>query len=367
MTEKNPTISLQKTWKPVLILALVFFGLSLIVTLTTTPLYRATATFLIFPNANLTSSRDIVTSLDTLDNKTVSTTYSKIMSSERVFSDTLQQLDLSSEIINSYHIRTIVEANTNIMTLTLEGPDPSMAALLANNIGQNGINYIKTIYQVFDISFLDHATAPLKPYLPVPALYALIGTTLGALIGLIVVLLSRALTIPLAAIRERSITDPVSLAYTRKYLERQLTRELGRTKTEPVAFGLMEISGLEELADALPERYFSRMMQRITTTLHKQLRGNDIVGRWEKISYGILLPSTPEGPAIRTFERIQEEFAKPMKVDDTGQTVQLSPLIGISTRKEGETVVEMIERTRKALAQATQEEKGLAVITGEKS
>ena len=366
MTISYRGISFRNSWKPVLISALAFLCLSVIVILTTVPMYRAESTFLISPNANLTSSRDIVTSLDTLDNKTISTTYSKIMGSGEVFQDTLRLINLKPENLTAYHVHSAVETDANILSLYVEGPDPSMAALLANNIGQNAINYIKNIYQVFDISFLDHAVVPEKPFRPLPLLYALIGTGVGILFGLIAVLLNQALRVPLAAIRERAITDPESLAYTRKHLVRELIHEIGLTKTEPVAFGLLEISGLEDLADALPERYFVNLMQQISTILHNQLRGNDVVGRWEKISFGVLLPSTPEAPAIRTFERIRSEFNTPMVIDEAGQTVQLSPIIGLTLRKAGESADSMIDRAKKALAQANQEGKSLVILSGEK-
>jgi hypothetical protein len=48
--------------------------------------------------------------------------------------------------------------------LSVEGPDPQVAALLANNMGQNGLNYINGLYQVYTLSFLDQRKRRANPF-----------------------------------------------------------------------------------------------------------------------------------------------------------------------------------------------------------
>jgi capsular polysaccharide biosynthesis protein len=50
-----------------------------------------------------------------------------------------------------------VQPDSNILVRLVEGPNPQVAASLANNMGQNGLNYINGLYQVYTLSFLDQA------------------------------------------------------------------------------------------------------------------------------------------------------------------------------------------------------------------
>src|SRR3972149_987293 len=76
---------LQSNWRWIAIFVLSACILSVFISLTATPIYLATTSFIIFPNENLTSSRDVVSSLDTLEKRSIIATYSEIVSSERVY------------------------------------------------------------------------------------------------------------------------------------------------------------------------------------------------------------------------------------------------------------------------------------------
>src|SRR5512133_361322 len=127
-------------WRILIIFTAAFWLIYLAWSITTTPLYRATAKFLVYPNANLTSSRDVVSSLDTLDKRTISATYADILDSNRVYLETVDRLKVDLGTMSSIRIYCEEKAYINILVLHVEGPDPKMVTLLANNIGQNGIS-----------------------------------------------------------------------------------------------------------------------------------------------------------------------------------------------------------------------------------
>jgi capsular polysaccharide biosynthesis protein len=316
-----------------------------------TPIYRASAKFLVYPNDTLTSSKDVVSSLDTLDKRTISTTYADILDSNRVYQDTISRLQLDEADLEGIKVFSEVQTDTNILVLSVEGPNPQTATLLANNLGQNGISYVKSLYQVYDIAFLDLAVEPTSPISPRPLLYVLIAAGIGLVAGLIFIILRETLRVPLEALRERSITDKQSLAYTRKYLIRSMVQELVKKKKDPVAFGIIYLQGLEDLIENLPDRITNKMMQDVVERLHDLLRGNDLVGRWNRLEFGVLLPSTPELPARRTFERLIQALEEPMQTE-SGESISLTPVAGIVTSLDQDTSDLMASRAEVALKES---------------
>lgn len=350
-TNRTSFTRFQRGWRILVIFVSAFAVGALIWSVLVTPMYRASAKFLVYPNNTLTSSRDVVSSLDTLDKRTISTTYADILDSNRVYQDTISRLQLDEAALNDMRVYSEVQTDTNILVLHVEGPNPQSTALLANNIGQNGISYIKSIYQVYDIVFLDTAVEPTIPFRPRPFLVMLIAAGAGLLIGIIFLLLREVLRTPLEALRERSITDKQSLAFTRKYLLRSFTTELIKPKEVPSAFGVIYLQGLEDLIDGLPERITAILLQNVVERLHDQLRGNDLVGRWSRLEFGVLLPATPEFPAKKTFERLIAALEEPIQTE-SGEKIFLTPVAGVVTRMPDDSSDQMILRVEEAVKDA---------------
>ena len=350
-TNRTSFFRFQKGWRILVIFVTAFAAGALIWSIMATPMYRASAKFLVYPNDTLTSSRDVVSSLDTLDKRTISTTYADILDSNRVYQDTISRLQLDEADLEDVKFYSEVQANTNILVLSVEGPDPQVVTLLANNIGQNGISYIKSIYQVYDIAFLDTAMEPEIPFRPRPLIDTLIFAGIGLLAGLILLILREVLRVPLETLRERSITDKQSLAYTRKYIARSIVQEFVKKKDEPLAFGVIYLQGIEDLIDGLPDRITGNLMRGVVDRLHDLLRGNDLVGRWNKLEFGVLLPSTPEFPAQKTFERLIQALEQPLE-SEAGEKLLLTPVAGVVTRRPEDTGEVLTERAEKALKDA---------------
>ena len=353
---------MQKLWWAVAVCVLIGWCIALLISYNTVPLYRASATFLVYPNANLTSSRDMVTSLDTLDRKSVSSTYANILSSVRVFEETVRKLKLDPKQVVDYRDYAIVQTDSNILELTVEGNDPTMASLLANNIGQIGINYIKGIYQVFDISFLDQAVDPSEPFLPNPLRDGGIAAGIGLIVGMLLVVISETIRIPLEALRDRFIRDKVSGAFTQTHFRACIERELAQNQADPMSLALLELEGLEDLVGALPELVLTGLLHKVTSMLHDQLRGNDLVGRWNNTTFSILLIATPGTAATRTLERIRLTFMEPIEIEAAGERIKLNPVAGVASRHEDETTERLIQRAVGALEKASQSEDHRTVL-----
>ena len=257
-----------------------------------------------------------------------------------------------SEDVEEYVGEIIIKEDSNILGFAITGPDPELATLLVNNIGNNGIVLIKSIYQIFDIDFLDQALEPTIPISPQVTRDALIASGIGLLAGIFAAIFSSQLQAPLESFRDRMITDPDSGAYSQKHLHRTLVREVNLQKPEPIAFGFIELLGLADYIEILPEVIVKQLLGDITDILQQQLRGNDMVGRWSTTRFALLLPSTPKIGAERTIERIREKLTVPIIIQSTDDKIALTPYVGITTSELGETDDDIISYASVALKNA---------------
>jgi diguanylate cyclase (GGDEF)-like protein len=342
---------IRNGWRLVAICTLLAWMISLAISYSTTPQFRSVATFLIYPNANLVSSRDVVTSLDTLSGKTVSNTYLEIFNSTRVYKDTIQRLELDPALMDTYKVSAAVTPGSNI-ALSVSGPDPEVAAFLANNVGQNGINYIKGIYQVFDIAFLDQASIPTTPYIPNTLENGGIAAAIGLLVGILVATLKEIVRAPLETLRERALIDRASSAYSLRHFRRLLEREMARSPGTPISLALIDLEGLGDLMGTLPDPVLSSLLRGVTSILRNLLRGNDIIGRWDQTIFAVMLPSTPATTAARTLERIMTALSDPLMIESTGDQISLAPVVGLASKVEDETPTILVEHAQSALEKA---------------
>jgi capsular polysaccharide biosynthesis protein/GGDEF domain-containing protein len=348
MILRNIIRTFQSSWRWVALFSLLGLFFSLIISLSTVPLYRSTVSFLIYPNTSLISSRDVVTSLDTLGTESVSKTYLEIFNSKRVFKDTVEKLELTPSIMTTYGVEAVVTTGSNI-ELSVSGPDPRMTAFLANNIGQNGINYIKSIYQVFDIAFLDQANEPTQPYSPRTLQNSLISLLIGLLFGLVFIFVRENLRAPLEALRRRALSENQSGAYILRHFRRLIELEITSNPAGSMAVALFELQGLDELMDVLPESVLSNMLHGLVRNFGNQLRGNDSVGRWNKSTFAILMPNTPHVGAERTLQRIKQILEDPISLGGERENILLAPCVGWTSRAKDETISELNDNLVQAM------------------
>jgi diguanylate cyclase (GGDEF)-like protein len=357
---------LQRGWWIIALTTLSGLALALYLAYVATPLYRATARFIVSPNVTFVDARSLIDSLTALDKRSIIATYAEVLDSNRIYNDTILSLQSAPKDLRVYTHSTIVLPDANILELAVQGPDPQVTSLLANSLGQRGIEYIKGLDKIYDINLLDPATVPTSPYSPQPLRDASLAAALGLVAGAVLAILSEQIRIPLDMLRQRSMIDSTSSIYTRRYFQRRIEEEIARNQTGILSLGLVRLDGLQDLFDTLPQAVLQRLLRRVVKILHNELRGNDILGRWDNISFAILLPATSGVAATRTLERIQLALSKPLEIDLSGETVRLAPQIGVVPRTDGESARALITRAETALDQAEQNGSLVLLVPNEK-
>jgi diguanylate cyclase (GGDEF)-like protein len=357
---------LQNGWWIVTLAALAALNLALLSSYLARPVYRTSTRLIVSPNATLTLGRDLIDSLEALDKRSIVSTYAELLSSTRIYQETGAALEIAPQVLEEYVISTVVLPEANILVLSAEGPDPYLAAQLANGVGQQAIDYLTRLYQVYDVSLLDPAAVPTEPVRPQPVRDASLALALGLALGAVLAILREQLLTPFDALRHRQLIDNISAAFTRRYFQRGLENELAKSWDSIVSLGLIHLDGLYDLVDTLPQPLLQRLLRHVTKTLQNELRGSDIVGRWADTGFAVMLPSTPGRGATRVLERIRLALAEPYELQPGEETLLLKPFAGVAVRQNGEAASTLIEQAEIALEQARQNESRTVLFSAER-
>ncbi len=344
---------LQKNWWLILLTAMAALTVSLAISYAAIPQYRSVARFIIIPSSSLTSGADVVRSLDTLDRRSVVATYAEVMNSSRILESSTNFLSLDiTAIIKDYTIQAVDLPDSSVLELTVSGPDPELAAQLANAIGFQSITFTRSLNLIYEVNFLDTAVPAQLPFSPEPLRDGVVALVLGVAVGGVLAVLGEQIRVPIEAYRQRLRIDSATGIYNAGYFSRLLEEELGQNPEDVLAIGIVELSGLSDYLGTLPPAGLQTLLVRVTETLRRELRGNDIIGRWDETSFSVMLPTT-DGPASsRTFDRIYQALLQPLSLSAYGVTVNLDPHIGGAVYSNSITGRELLEKAQNSLEQS---------------
>lgn len=342
---------IQKGWWLILISALLAVNFSLIYSYyIATPEYEAVARFIVSPNLQSIDNRDMVNSLEALDKRSIITTYAEVLNSYQITEEALLFLKLAPGDFSGYTMSATVLPDANVIRYSVKGPDPEVATLLANSIGQYAIDYIGKLYVVYYINFLDKASVPDEPIRPRPLQDAALALLVGMVVGVGLAVFRDQVSGTLNKFRQRNTVDYESQAFSRTYFEQCIRQEIAKQPNSVITLAIIRLNGIQEYYESLPQVYTNQILRKVTETLKYQLRGNDIVGRWSKLEFCVLLPDTDGLAALSRLERIAQILDQPIALDIDGELdLHLDIHIGFSDRQWEESVGVLIEHAEGAL------------------
>ncbi len=340
---------LQRGWWIIVIAMLATVIAALVASYFTPPTYRATSRLIVSPSPSLiTGGSNLLNSLSTLDKRSIITTYAEILNSQRIYMETLNLLQLNNVNLANYQFNAVALPDANIIEFSVTGPDKNVVYTLVNGIGQHAVEYVHSLYQVYDLSVLDPASLPTTPISPQPVRSAGVALVVGLALGVVLALLREMLRTPMENfVRQRSLDD-TSLALNRKAFEQRLS-EIAFASPQDFSLCVVHLNGLSEYANVLPQSTLQRVLRGVTQVLKNQLRGNDIVGRWSALDFIVLLSETPGNAAMNTMERVRQALSYPVSIDVSGEDLLLDPQIGIAEYRVGDTAQTMIKNIEWAL------------------
>lgn len=147
------------------------------------PVFRADATLVLAPIDGLGTTRDVVDSLNTLDRRSVVATLATVPASRTVRQRARTELRLTGEQIRNYDVKTAVVPDTNVIEVTVEGPNPKLVAALAYAIAQQSIASTPQYYNIYALKALDWPTVPSQDVGPSLGRKMIAGTLFGLFVG----------------------------------------------------------------------------------------------------------------------------------------------------------------------------------------
>lgn len=344
---------LQRGWWIILLTAMVGLSASLGLSYVAVPQYEASALYILSPSASITSKNDVVDSLDTLDRPSITATYAEILNSSRIFVSACNLIGYDPTLISKdYKVRTVVLPESSVLALTVQGPDPQLVTTLANATGQEAISFSRSLNQAYELNILDNAIVPDAPFSPQPLRDSVVGFVLGLAVGMVLAVLSEQIRVPIEVYRNRLRMDSDTGVFKRKYFIRLVDEDVADGAKDEFSVGIVELSGLSDFFDTLPAAGINTLLGKVTKTLQRELRGNDVIGRWDEASFSLLLPTTPGSAAHRTLDRVYQALVEPIRLPTYGVTVNLDPRIGGAVYSNSITSTELIEKAKSSLERA---------------
>lgn len=342
---------LQNSWWVVVLTALAGTLAALIAGYFTEPIYSSSSRYIVSPDPSYIGgdvNYNLIYSLDTLDKRTIITTYAEVLNSPRLYSEAVASLKLLESDLTDYTYIAVVLPETNIIDFTVTGSDPELVALLTNTMAQQAVVYVENLYQVFNMSLLDPARVPTEPISPQPFRDAGVAFVVGTALGVGLALLQELLRAPITNFMQKRQLDDTSQAMNRSAFQDNL-RDVSFASPQDLCLCFVHIDGLRDYLSVLPQSSLQTILRHITQTLKNQLRGNDLVGRWDDLDFSVLLSDTSGQAAWNTMNRVQTALSIPIKIDVSGEDLELSPKIGIAEYRIGDTMDSLVKNTNWAL------------------
>jgi diguanylate cyclase (GGDEF)-like protein len=309
-------------WWIVLPAFLITLTSTTVFTFTQVPVYQATATFVVTPNASFEDVRSYLSGLDVLSRRTeISTTYAEVANSHHIKNLAADELGLSPAQKRSLSVDSQLQAGTNILETTVTGNDPILVRDFTNAVGTQIVAYIQELYEMHELKPLDQATLPTSPIKPNKGLNLALAGILGLALGAGLAFLAEYLQAPPEHIASFGILDNETGAYNNRYFVHRLKEEMSRAKRNsyPLSLALMDVDHLGEMNASSPQ-VRSEALRKVVVLL-KQYNGT---------VFAFLLPDMPGEKAKETIEKLQERIAwMPLELEKSGIKLNLTGTAGV--------------------------------------
>ncbi len=180
----------RRGWWIILLTAVAAVVASLIYSSLSPRVYRTTARYIVSPQEIILSNQtDYFRSLDTLDRRSIITTYAEVFGSSRIFGEAAAALGEPADVLENYRVTAVSLPEANVIQVAVEGPDPNQVMALANAVGEQSTAYIEGLYFMYAITPLDAPSVPKGPISPTPLRDALVAGILGLAVGAVLAIL----------------------------------------------------------------------------------------------------------------------------------------------------------------------------------
>jgi polysaccharide biosynthesis transport protein len=176
----------RRWWLVVMVLVAVLIA-DAAFTLRSPRTYLARASLLIGPSQKVEPGQ-LVYSVDALGRARIVGTYAEVLASDLIRREALGRLGQSVDApspTTTIDVKTAALADTTVIQVTAETPDPGLSAAVANMVGEVGEEHLSQLFPIYDLTFVTRAAPPSQAYRPDVVRNASLGLLLGLLLGVV--------------------------------------------------------------------------------------------------------------------------------------------------------------------------------------
>jgi diguanylate cyclase len=153
----------------------------------------------------------------------------------------------------------------------------------------------------------------------------------------------------LEAVRNESLTDPLTQLANRKYFDTTLEQAMAeaRAKNEPLSLMMTDIDHFKTFNDSFGHLTGDQVLRLVAMSVKQNVKGQDTAARYGGEEFAIILPNTVLRSAITVADHIRRAvMTKELMKRSTGEHLgRVTVSIGVATLNRSDTPQTMIERT----------------------
>lgn len=152
-------------------------------------------------------------------------------------------------------------------------------------------------------------------------------------------------------LRVCTITDALTGAFNRRYLDRRLGEEVAKSARykHELSFLMLDLDHFKEVNDVLGHLIGDRVLKRFAEILKEAVRSTDMVARYGGEEFCVMLTSTALSRALETAERIRSRVEEEVFLPELSHR-DVTVSIGVASYQElGGTVVDFVKSADEAM------------------
>jgi diguanylate cyclase len=161
------------------------------------------------------------------------------------------------------------------------------------------------------------------------------------------------LQVNLEAVRNESLTDPLTSLANRKYFDQALEKFIAQSvaTSEPLALLLTDIDHFKAFNDTFGHLTGDQVLRLVALSVKQNVKGQDIAARYGGEEFAVVLPGTTLRAALTVADHIRRAvMTKELMKRSTGEHLgRVTVSIGVAVLQKGETAQSLIERADECL------------------
>ncbi len=157
----------------------------------------------------------------------------------------------------------------------------------------------------------------------------------------------------LQAVRNESMSDPLTTLANRKFFDQSLARAMieARSKNEPLSLLMCDIDHFKKFNDTYGHLTGDQVLRLVALSLKDNVKGSDVAARYGGEEFVVALPNTSLQSAITVAEHIRRAImTKELIKRSTGEKLgHITISLGAATLQPADTALTLMERADQSL------------------